>query len=273
MHGCANALKAEEFISDWVGRNTTANPENRAGSQNAVEFIGDSYFVGYGNLLPESSRERDGLSPLWIDRFTDHRQGMAALCGQSLNRQHNFAWRVVARSGRGMVRNYPTLGDRTPLSVNYAQLIRQLPSGFDRYAPKLIAINLGTNDFSTPIGPAEPFADVSDLQQAFISAYHRFLDELSRLYPGAVFLLVGVRHPSSRYQPSLLRQISESRRLNGDQVHFCCLPEVALTGCDGHPGIAGHRACAQALTEAIELIFTTANNKLAQGANHAHTTA
>ena len=254
--------KAEEFISHWSGRNGTVSDTPVEKRQKAIEFIGDSYFVGYGNLLPESARERDRLSPLWVNRFTDHQQGMAALCGCALSRRHNIIWRVVARSGRGMVRNYPALADRTPLSADYTHLVSQLSRECElptlETVPELVVINLGTNDFSTPLGGKEPFASERDLRRAFIEAYHNFIDVLSLLYPGVDILLVGVPHPSSNCQPSLLRQIGEARKLNGEPVYFCSLPEVPLTGCDGHPGLIGHRVCAEVLTQAIELIFTAA---------------
>ena len=276
MDDRVGVAKSEEFAADWFGRNVTASDAPAENPQKTIEFIGDSYFVGYGNLLPESARERDGLPSLWVDRFTDHHQGMAALCGSALNRRHNVTWRVIARSGYGMLRNYPTLADRTPLSADYANLVSQFSSDREqsavKTAPEIVVINLGTNDFSTPLGANEPFANARALKRGFITAYHHFLDELSLRYPGVVFLLVGIPHPSSRCQPLLLRQITEARKRISEPVHFCCLPEVPLTGCDGHPGLAGHRVCAEVLTEAIDLIFTTANNKLALGVNHAQTT-
>lgn len=272
MRGSVTTSKADAFITDWIGCYSASEGMNSTQRQLAVEFIGDSYFVGYGNLLPEAALERDGLSPVWIDRFTDHHQGMAALCGRTLNQRYNAIWRVVARSGRGMVRNYPGIPDRSPLPAEYFHLVKQLQGRRERcitdVVPGVIVINLGTNDFSTPLDVLEPFSGSGGLEQSFTAAYHQFLDALASHYRGAAFLLVGVPYPASMRQPELLAHICEARQTKGEPAYFCRLPEVPLTGCDGHPGLKGHQRCAEVLTQAIGQILTTHMNHCALEGDH-----
>jgi len=247
---------ADAFISDWMGllpdsssQWVAVSAELAEAAACRVEFIGDSYFVGYGNRLPAGAPCRDGLAREDIEHFTDCWQGMAAICMQQIAQRReslgNVVWRIFARSGRGMVRNYPGLVDRVPLSTSYWQRDRTSPG------PHLAVINLGTNDFSTPPGEDESITDTGALERQFVECYHDFLDKLQQCYPGVGLLLVGVPHPSSERQPDLLRQIVRQRSKEGQTIFFCQLPQVPLTGCDAHPGRIGHWHCALALAAVI----------------------
>ena len=247
---------ADAFISDWLecrsedGKTVRSVCAERAKTGAVrVEFIGDSYFVGYGNLLPEGAGVRDGLALAAIERNTDCWQSMAALSMRQLvlgNRSPgNLVWRIFARSGRGMVRNYPGLADRLPLSEAYWQRQHTSPE------PHLAVINLGTNDFSTPPALDESITDVEALERLFVERYHEFLDKLQQRYPGITLLLVGVPHPASVRQPQLLQGIVRQRSAEGQPISFCQLPQVPLTGCDAHPGLTGHQQCALGLAAAM----------------------
>ena len=235
-----------------------------------VEFIGDSYFVGYGNLLPQDSPCRDGLGPAEVDRYTNTQQGMAALCGERLQ----LNWRISAISGRGVVRNY---GGDVPVRAEACSVRRTLPECYrfslhstgdntgestgdlaapytDEFLPELIVINLGTNDFSTPLHNGERFRNNGQLESEFFHHYRRFLSQLAQHYPGVKFLLTGVPHPESPQQGVLLKRLA--RVLRGEfPLDYCQLPSVPLDGCDGHPGLSGHRLCADALVRGVSSLL------------------
>lgn len=249
---------AEAFISGWNVEGNDGESVEREGADYFIEFIGDSYFVGYGNLLPGTAEIRDGLSPEQVGDYTDCHLGMAALCGVLLDRARctlgangRVASRVFARSGRGIVRNYPSLTDRVPLPETYCSGAHR-----DGPIPQLIVINLGINDLSTALEPWESFTGQAQLSRAFVDRYHQFITELERYYAGVKLLLVGIPHPQAPQHKQLLQQIYRERRMCGTAVYYCALPVVPLDGCDAHPGLAGHRQCAQALTEAVLRILS-----------------
>ncbi|GAA5525501.1 hypothetical protein Maes01_02071 [Microbulbifer aestuariivivens] len=224
-----------------------------------IEFIGDSYFVGYGNLLPEQAPERDGLPAATVSSHTDSQRGMAALCGDALA----MDWRISAVSGRGLVRNYAGVGGRCMPEI-YAQTRGMGKSGQNAAAPArndfpadIVAINLGSNDFSTSLHEyrTEPFADAGALAAAWCRALEDFLADLSRWHGEPLFVLVGVPHPESPRQRQLLQQWLAEVADNpgfGRGIHYCELPSVPLHGCDAHPGLEGHADCARHLAAFIQ---------------------
>jgi len=220
-------------------------PHDDGGRRPRIEFIGDSYFVGYGNLLGAAAAQRDGLAAQQVAALTDSQRGMAALCGEQLGAN----WRISAVSGRGMVRNYAG-GDTARLPEIHRATTAAAAAPF---RADIAVINLGTNDFSTPLHGVyrEPFASQDALVSAYRRGYRDFFHYLGELYGRPQILLVGVPHPQSILQPQLLQALAQE--LRGEfPLHYCALPPVPLRGCDGHPDLAGHRRCAQVLAEALK---------------------
>ncbi|UTA48307.1 GDSL-type esterase/lipase family protein [Simiduia sp. 21SJ11W-1] len=222
-----------------------------------LEFIGDSYFVGYGNLLPETAPMRDGLPDDQIDQHTDTQQAMAALAAGYLN----LPWRLRAVSGRGLVRNYPgqalhlpTLPECVNQSLHAAPLAPAIRAAQLHTGPVIYVVNLGTNDFSTRPDAGEKYTELSSLRAAFLEKYTELVAQLCTTHAQAKVLLVGVPHPNSSLQASLLQQLAGQLGAHLP-VHFCQLPEVGLHGCDAHPNLAGHRQCAQVLAKSLRRIL------------------
>jgi hypothetical protein len=104
-------------------------------------------------------------------------------------------YRIVAFSGRGVVRNYGGAAPGQPLPVLYSRVIpgQAAPSvdPADPWRPDLIVIGLGTNDFSTPVAPGEAWADEADTLHAdYRRAYAGFIRDLAQRQPQARFLLI-----------------------------------------------------------------------------------
>lgn len=147
----------------------------------AIEFIGDSHTVGYGN----TSASRD-CSEQQVWETTDTSQGIA---GQ-LSRRYGTAYRVNAISGRGIVRNYggfaaPTVPDAYP----YALFDGKTPAVDAGWQPQVIVIALGTNDFTTPLKPEERWKTRDALHADYEARYVRFVQDLRRRNPRAFFVL------------------------------------------------------------------------------------
>jgi lysophospholipase L1-like esterase len=124
-----------------------------------IEFIGDSYTVGYGN----TSASRECTSEQVHDR-TDSQQAFGPLVARRLDADY----RINAYSGFGIVRNYGGGSPGLSLPAIYDRLKpddgRRLDRGSRGWRPQVIVVNLGTNDFSTPVKPGERWRDRAALE-------------------------------------------------------------------------------------------------------------
>jgi len=229
-----------------VARNATAlAPRARA---RAIEFIGDSWTVGYG--AASAGRECSD-DEVW--RSTDNSLAFAP----QVARRFAADYRILAISGRGMVRNFANeAGDTLP--VAHARLLpgdaaSTAASDDPSWSPQLVVIGLGTNDFSIPVGTGEPWKDAAELAAAFETRYVAFVRDLHRHHPSARFLLLAsdagdgaARRAIGRVRSRLVSSgvpVGEVLRLDG----------LVLDACNWHPSRADQREIARRLTAAIEV--------------------
>jgi len=218
--------------------------------ERAIEFIGDSYTVGYA----AASRKRE-CSDDEIWRTTDN----SLAFGPQVARRFGADYRILAISGRGMVRNYGNgAGDTLP--VAYDRLLpgdeRSADAADDSaWSPQLIVIGLGTNDFSLPVGPGEPWRDAAALAAAFEWRYVEFARALHRRHPSARMLLLA----SDAGDGAAERAIARVRtRLAGEGIavgEVFALGPLALEACNWHPARDEQAAIARRLSAAIEQLM------------------
>ncbi|WP_224242181.1 SGNH/GDSL hydrolase family protein [Hyalangium gracile] len=207
-------------------------------------FIGDSFTAGYGNegqLGDAFSRETQNVE-----------QTYAAMVSQRLGAEYE----ILAKSGRGVVRNY---GELTPTSPKpmpryFAQALAEKaqPDWDFRYpAPHAVIINLGTNDFSTrPHPPWEVFA----------KCYEVFIADVRRSWPEVpIFSVAGPRmmDPATDW----LRTIVERQRArDGGRTHLALIEDTLEMpgdfGCDSHPSVTGHRKMAEQLEPVLSSVLS-----------------
>ncbi|WP_405690046.1 SGNH/GDSL hydrolase family protein [Streptomyces sp. NBC_01185] len=216
-----------------------------------IEFIGDSYTAGYGNV----SGTRDCSGNGGVNRNSNADLAFGALTAKRLgaDRQQN------AFSGRGMVRNYAGGEPGTDYRTYYDRALLNVDGDVWRrpgtWHPQLVVIGLGINDFSTPLGPDEPWATENDLVAAYASAYQGFLDTLRTRYGTRTFLLVSST-PVSRTTAfaDTARRIVEERSARGDRRighwHYDD-PGLDRLGCDWHPSLQDHRIISALLDQKI----------------------
>lgn len=213
-----------------------ARPERR------IEFIGDSYTVGYGNEGP-------GLNCNGLYRpYENSYLSFAPIAARALNAESHS----VAISGFGAVRNYgdanPT--SATPMPFYYGRTLMErsdLAWNFQTWVPHLVVIKLGTNDHSTE---PQPSADV------FIRGIHGLITQVNNAYGHLpIILLADSSLPQlvSRMQTAMQQQ----RNMGNDQVHFVQVthPPQSQLGCDWHPLVVGHQGMASELVSAIRPIL------------------
>lgn len=207
-----------------------------------IEFIGDSYTVGYGNEGP-------GLECGGVYRpYENSYLSFATIAARALQAESHS----IAISGFGAVRNYGDANttSATPMPFYYGRTLMErsdLSWNFQSWLPHAVVIKLGTNDHSTE---PQPSADV------FIRGVHGLIAQVNTAYGHLpIILLADSSLPQlvSRMQTAMQQQ----RNMGNDQVHFVQVthPPQSQLGCDWHPLVSGHQAMAAELTAAIKPIL------------------
>lgn len=197
-----------------------------------IEFIGDSFTVGYGNTAPGAE-----CTSQQVHDLTDTSRAFGPLVAKAIGADY----RIHAFSGFGMVRNYNGSSADQSLPAIYPRAIPGEPAtaaANPAWRPQTIVINLGTNDFSTPVKPGEAWRDAGALRVAYRDRYVVFVTELAQRNPQARFVLMGsdvffadVEAVAARLPPALT-------------VRTVRFTGLALTGCHGHPSLADHKRLA-----------------------------
>lgn len=227
------------FIGFYPAVGTEGLPPPRRTRQ--IEFVGDSYTVGYGN----TSTTRD-CSPRQVHATTDTQQAFGPLVA----RRFDADYRVHAYSGFGIVRNYAGNVPDLSLPLVYPRLrpdnAVQIEAADPRWRPQLVVINLGTNDFSTPLRRGERWPTQEALRTAWRRTYADFVRRLQARHPQARFILMG--------SDPFFGEVEQVAAVLGGRVTTLRFGGLDLTGCSWHPSLADHRRLAAQLAAAIEAI-------------------
>jgi len=209
-----------------------------------IEFIGDSYTVGYGDTSRGQTCTVDDVRDT-----TDTSESFAPLTAKHFN----AAYRIIANSGHGVVRNYAGRdpGETMPVLYQYALFDRSVPADDGGWTPDVIVIALGTNDFSTKLGDDEAWRTREELRADFIRHYVAFVDQLRAKWPAADFVLMA----STSYDNEIIDAVNAVAATlktagvtNLDVLSFSGLDYQA---CDAHPSLNDDRVLSQLLIERI----------------------
>ena len=207
-----------------------------------IEFIGDSYTVGYGNTSPTATCTRQE-----IHDTTDSQRAFGPLVA----RRFDADYRLNAYSGFGIVRNYNGTSPTRSLPIIYPQLkpddATHLDPGDPKWRPQLLVVNLGTNDFSTDLHAGEQWPDLPALQTAYRQRYVSFLTELHAKQPQARVILMG--------KPQFYDQVAQVSTAVNARFPGWTTPVrfdgLAYSGCNAHPSMADDRILAELLVGTI----------------------
>ncbi|OAN65606.1 SGNH/GDSL hydrolase family protein [Sphingomonas sp. TDK1] len=185
-----------------------------------VEFIGDSHSVGYGDTASTRSCSAEEVHDT---------TNTARAFGPLLAKKWDADYRVIAFSGRGVVRNYAGGNPGETLPVLYPRAIpgEPAPAATDGWKPQLIVINLGTNDFSTPVHSGEAWTDAAALHADYRTKYVAFVRQLQAANPNARFLLMGA--------PAFIADVRAVAAATGATP--LAVPQLAFTACNFHPSL------------------------------------
>ena len=231
------------FLGFTVGRGGQALPP--LSRPRRIEFIGDSHTVGYGVRATKHSCTQAEIHDLTDTSLT---------FGPILAGRLDADYRIVAFSGRGVVRNYGGAAPGQTLPALYPRLIpgdaAPVVDPAEAWRPDLIVIGLGTNDFSTPLAPGEAWADEAALHADYRQAYARFIRGLALRQPQARFLLIA--------GDSFAADVEQVANTVDAETPGLAAP-VRITGmnlgaCDWHPSIADQRMMADRLEPAARAL-------------------
>ncbi len=232
------------FLGFTIGRGGQALPPPIRPRK--IEFIGDSHTVGYGVRSTKRS-----CTQAEIHDQTD--TGLAF--GPLLSRRLDADYRIVAFSGRGVVRNYGGAAPGQTLPVLYPRMIpgqaEPVVDPTEAWRPNLIVIGLGTNDFSTPVAPGEAWANADALHADYRRTYAGFIRDLAKRQPQARFLLIA--------GDSFAADVEAVAQAVDAETPGLATP-VRITGmdlgaCDWHPSIADQRMMADRLEAAAQTVL------------------
>jgi hypothetical protein len=159
-----------------------------------------------------------------------------------LAKKWNADYRVIAFSGRGVVRNYAGGNPGETLPVLYPRAIpgEPAPAAQDGWKPQLIVINLGTNDFSTPVHAGEAWPDMAALHADYQAKYIAFVRQLQRANLGARFVLMGA--------PAFIADVRAVAAATGTTP--VAVPQLAFTACNFHPSLEDQQRMAGLVEQA-----------------------
>lgn len=210
-----------------------------------IEFIGDSYTVGYGNTARGQVCTTDD-----VQETTNTSRGFAVQTAKHFN----AAYRIHAFSGRGIVRNYSNIapGETLPFLYGYALFDKSAPAPQDGWQPDVYVIGLGTNDLSTQLAAGEPWKTRADLDADYVRGYIAFVKTLHAKTPSAPFILMASTNFNGEFQ-KLVGQVTEGLKAEGisDVQVVTFGPNITWMGCHAHPSVADDVILSQQLIERI----------------------
>jgi lysophospholipase L1-like esterase len=209
-----------------------------------IEFIGDSHTVGYGNLSPTQSCTQ---AQVWPN--TDNTSAFGPLTA----RHFSADYQINAISGRGVVRNYDgSKSDTLPQAYPYTLFDKKQLYADPDWHPQVIVIALGTNDFSTPLNPGEPWKSQADLHADYEATYLHFLEQLRAKNPGA-FLIVWATDAEHGEIATEAQKVVDQIKTAGDQrIAFLPIDHLTFAACNSHPSLADEQTISNKLITLID---------------------
>lgn len=213
------------------------------GDARKIEFIGDSHTVGYGNTSPVRT-----CTQAEIRATTDTQQAFGPLVA----RHFGADYRINAYSGFGVVRNYGGSSPGESMPGRYSRLIPGDPAlveqGTGTWHPQIIVINLGTNDFSTPLHAGERWSDQAALRADYRASYIAFARRLMADQPQARLILMA----ADSFANDVDQVAATLRQVTSGRVSTLRFSGLDLGACDWHPSLKDHRLLADLLRAEIE---------------------
>lgn len=208
-----------------------------------IEFIGDSFTVGFGN------EGENGQDESLLFEKTNASKSYAFLLADG----YKADFQVNAFSGRGLVRNYDNIVPDWTIQRLYEYTVPGEAPGdiangvdeasirydFDSFHPQVIVLFIGINDFQGN----PPYGD----KGAFRKAYANLLEKLRKAHPGVKFVLVSTKiWPNDDLTPTVKAVYDAEIAAGRKDLEFVTV-QTDNTALLGHPNLHSHQDMAQTL--------------------------
>lgn len=208
-----------------------------------IEFIGDSDTVGFANTATTRDCSEDEVFSA-TDTSLSFGPQVAARLGAD--------YRMVARSGIGLLRNYGGASPHTTMASRYAMALPGDPGATrlpDRPADVVVTA-LGSNDFGSDFAKDEPWQDKRQLSDDFARTLLSFLRDRVRENPDALQVLLAF----GEYGDELVdpyKAAESALRAEGVRTVLVTLPELRRDACSWHPSQKDHKMITDRVAAAI----------------------
>ena len=175
-------------------------------SQKRIEFIGDSWTCGYGNVSQFASGPASMAYSNYYAANEDNYYAWGPITARALGAQYH----VTATSGRGLYRNNTGTTTHT-IPKNYDHLFEDDASviwDHSKYHPDVISIHLGTNDMAQEEGGEEYKLDDEAFQQTYID----FITKLRAYHPCSKIIICFGNSKSDSW-PTWTQQLTRLRTI------------------------------------------------------------
>lgn len=230
------------FLGFYAPANTKtlATPKRKR----RIEFIGDSFTVGYGNTSPSQECSTD-------DVFATTNSQLAF--GPLVAKHFNADYQINASSGFGIVRNYNgTSPDKSLIGLYPFSLHSNNYIYASDWQPQIIVIGLGTNDFSTKLNESERWKSRTELQQDYVSKYTALVKSLYANNPKAQFILMA----SDRLDGEIathVEQVASALKSHGlKKIDSIIFKDLDYKGCHWHPSVNDDKKIATVLIDYLK---------------------
>lgn len=218
-----------------------------------IEWVGDSFLVGYGNLVTVAAPPAGNPSTGFHAANQDGYYGFGAITSRSLHANYS----CIGVSGHGVYRNFDTAEEGTLPKV-YPFLFPSdgvQQSYHFSYNPDLIVLKIGTNDFGAEMNDPNNLADST----RFVSTYLKFLKYVTEKNPNSKIVLV-VGGGITDYFPAGLKRLTRFRswvetvKLESEKLYlntfgfFEFKAQTAPYGEDWHPTVKSQQKFASEIT-------------------------
>ena len=209
-----------------------------------IEFVGDSHTVGYGDLSAKRECTREEI-------FTDTDDTQAF--GPMTANHYDADYQINAISGRGVVRNYGGWsGDTLPQVYPYVVFYEKQKYVDPAWRPQVLVIALGTNDFSTPLNPAERWKTRDELHADYEASYLAFLKKLRTRNPHTYFIVWATDIGGGEIEAEAQKVVWQLIKSGDNNVTFLPVHGLSFGGCDWHPSLADQEIISDKLVELID---------------------
>jgi lysophospholipase L1-like esterase len=223
---------------------TAAPAQPPAARARQIEFIGDSYTVGYGNTSPKRQCTPDEI---WSTTNTSR------AFGPLVAKHYDADYEINAISGRGIVRNYNGgHGETLPEAYPYS-LFNHRDRVHDRqWGPDVIVVGLGTNDFSTKLNPGEKWKTRDELHADFEKTYVHFVSQLRARHGHALIILASNDGADGEIAAEVKKVVAKLKDAGETRLDYVEFDHLELTGCDWHPSLNDDLMMAAAIEKTID---------------------